>query len=50
MDQDVKFAHICKLFIKPKKKKNGKKKIIHNFKSQQLKSSLGARHLLTNRP
>lgn len=36
--------------LSQKKKKNGKKKIIHNFKSQQLKSSLGARHLLTNRP
>lgn len=31
-------------------KKKMEKKIIHNFKSQQLKSSLGARHLLTNRP
>lgn len=50
MDQDVKFAHICKLFIKPKKKKMEKKKLYTTFKSQQLKSSLGARHLLTNRP
>lgn len=24
MDQDVKFAHICKLFIKPKKKRKKK--------------------------
>lgn len=36
--------------LSQKKKKMEKKKIIHNFKSQQLKSSLGARHLLTNRP
>lgn len=36
--------------LSQKKKKKWKKKIIHNFKSQQLKSSLGARHLLTNRP
>lgn len=42
--------HIFVSCLLSQKKKNGKKKIIHNFKSQQLKSSLGARHLLTNRP
>lgn len=31
-------------------KKKWKKKLYTTFKSQQLKSSLGARHLLTNRP
>lgn len=44
MDQDVKFAHICRLFIKPKKNKKDRI-MIHNFQSQQFKSNLAERIL-----
>lgn len=42
--------HIFVSCLLSQKKKKEKKKLYTTFKSQQLKSSLGARHLLTNRP
>lgn len=41
--------HIFVSCLLSQKKKKEKKKLYTTFKSQQLKSSLGARHLLTNR-